>query len=437
MISIQRAQTCVGLLALAALGACDSQADRTAASNITRSAVPIPARVREVDGIRLLEHAVADLDRAPMIPVDTAPVTIIDDRTAEPGFELTGTRRVALLSDGRVATLSFQPPKVLVFSTDGRGAHVFGRRGAGPGDFAFPFGLLVMQADTLIVPDVANRRLSWLVPDSGVVATRPWPRNTPQGLSRIAGMLRDGSAVLEQGGAMFGDEGKPGEITRIDDPIVVLDRANSTEIARIPDREIAVLATRYQDGPSASSFPIRFSRRAHVVVWDSVIATTSDDSYRIDLRSRDGKIRSAIQIPRPRRAVTPAMRDAEINADVAHYEVMAAAGKGTSNLEESKRLARERPSADSLPHFLSQDYTAGMGALFATFNKILWVVDAVARTDSEWTATAFRQDGAIVGRLRVQGKGEPVAFSDDRVVVLQQDAEENLRFRIYRFTLPR
>ena len=56
-------------------------------------------------------------------------------------------------------------------------------------------------------------------------------------------------------------------------------------------------------------------------------------------------------------------------------------------------------------------------------NKTLWIVDYIAPTDTEWSATAFRADGAIVGRLTVKGKGTPLAFGDDRVVIRSEDED--------------
>ena len=77
------------------------------------------------------------------------------------------------------------------------------------------------------------------------------------------------------------------------------------------------------------------------------------------------------------------------------------------DFSESERLARETPFADSLP---------SIGEMFVASHEVLWVVDAIVKDDSGWTAAGFRHDGSIVGRLR-GAVGRPMAFGDDRVVV--------------------
>ncbi len=79
---------------------------------------------------------------------------------------------------------------------------------------------------------------------------------------------------------------------------------------------------------------------------------------------------------------------------------------------ESERLVREQPFADSLPPY---------NDLFTTADRTLWVVDAIVPDDTAWTATAFRLNGAMVGRLRVSGSGMALAFDNDRVVVRTTD----------------
>jgi hypothetical protein len=45
--------------------------------------------------------------------------------------------------------------------------------------------------------------------------------------------------------------------------------------------------------------------------------------------------------------------------------------------------------------------------------------------------TGFRQDGATIGRLQGAGKGQPVAFSNDRVVVRTTDADGVVALMVY------
>ena len=70
--------------------------------------------------------------------------------------------------------------------------------------------------------------------------------------------------------------------------------------------------------------------------------------------------------------------------------------------------------------------------LFVTPNRTLWVVDATVPGEGAWTATAFRTDGAIFGRLRVPTESTPVAFADDRIVLRTNDDDGVVAFRVHR-----
>src|SRR5688572_27871919 len=115
------------------------------------------------------------------------------------------------------------------------------------------------------------------------------------------------------------------------------------------------------------------------------------------------------------------MRAAQIARELERFE-----SEGSERLvdaAESRRIAREGPFADSLPPF---------GQLFVTRDQTLWVVDPVAPGDTVWSATAFRRDGAIIGRLRASGHALPLAFGSDRVVLRTEDEDGVVALRVHR-----
>ena len=79
--------------------------------------------------------------------------------------------------------------------------------------------------------------------------------------------------------------------------------------------------------------------------------------------------------------------------------------------EESRRLIKSAPFADSLPL---------ISGLFVSSDNLLWVVDGIAPATVGWTATAFNRTGSMVKRLSWAGKGTPVAFGSDRVATRVQ-----------------
>ena len=61
------------------------------------------------------------------------------------------------------------------------------------------------------------------------------------------------------------------------------------------------------------------------------------------------------------------------------------------------------------------------------------VIDAIARSDSGWTATNFGKDGSILGRLTVNEKSMPMAFGAGQVIVRMEDENGVVSLRVYRF----
>jgi hypothetical protein len=411
------------------LSACDAS-QRPQSTKTDVSSAPISATPRVVDGITMLEHQPNALDRAPRISIDTVPIAVIDGNAVEPGFELARTGNPLLLSDGRLAILNPEGAKLLIFGADGRALSAIGQRGSGPRDFGMPFSMVAIAGDTLIIVDIPLRRLTYALPNTGPVAITPIPSlSVNEFTSRIAGRLRNGTIVLHHGGALTDGAGKPNAIVRNETPVVMLDSAEIHSVTRIKDLEVAVVPSRFKGQSLMSTTPIRLTRRARVVVWDSLVATSDEEEYRIDLRAQDGRIIAAIKVPITRRATTPAIREAVIAADLQQANALVAA-RLTADSIEYRRKARENPISDSLPFFSHE------GGFFTTPHDILWVVDVILPGDSTWTATAFRQDGAILGRLQGRGPGSPVAFSNDRVAVLSKDEDGNPTIKVYKFTPP-
>jgi hypothetical protein len=169
--------------------------------------------------------------------------------------------------------------------------------------------------------------------------------------------------------------------------------------------------------------PLQFGLFHQITAWDTMIATGGGPDYTIDLRRPDGRIVGRIHVPYQRRPVTSAMRQAWIAEQLERMN--ATGGERMVDPEESKRLTREQPFADSLAPYGKFHVTDG--------EKTLWVVDIVTSSDTGWRATAFRRDGAIIGRLTVTtGQSAPVAFTDDRVIVRTEDKDGLIALKVYR-----
>jgi hypothetical protein len=261
------------------------------------------------------------------------------------------------------------------------------------------------------------------LPDRGIVGHRPLDIGFAVGTSQIAGVLPGRRFVLHSA-----DAPRPvaaDSLVRPSVPILVSGPGVGAgrTVSEVPGAEMVPVETRFRGRPLMVSRPLRLGRRAHIVVWDTLIATAAGEGYRIDLVNIDGRVIARLVVPVPRRSVTPAMREAAIADEL---ELLRRKRQRLVDPEETRRLIRESPFADSLPPY---------EAFYPTPDGTLWVVDAIAPGDTAWKATAFRRDGSARVRLHAAGRARPLAFGDGRVIVRTRGADGVVRLRAYRLPI--
>ncbi|MEO7363600.1 MAG: hypothetical protein ABI120_24940, partial [Gemmatimonadaceae bacterium] len=268
-----------------------------------------------------------------------------------------------------------------------------------------------MAADTIFLNDAGNRRLNWILADRGVVLNKPRGTSANMPIERAVGVLTTGQIVLSSEGLVL--EGVRDKITRPLAGVALLSRDGTARALRgVPGWEIAMVEMHAPKVTYWESTPIRFGRTAMVAAWDSVIVSGAGEGYRIDTRDTRDTPLSRIVVNTPRRKVTAAVSEFALKQRLGR--VRPAPNSEEIGGEFYKRFIRETPVADSLPPYY---------AFHVSPNKTLWVIDYIAPNDTGWSATAFRKDGAIVGRLHVNGVGRPETFGDDRVVIRTEDED--------------
>lgn len=388
-------------------------------SSLALAQSPVLPRREVVNGVIELRHSPGAFSRAPRWTLDAKPLFIaggVDD----PDHDLTRASHIAIVPSG-IATISTVGAQFYFFPTGGGPGRVLARPGQGPGEIGGAAGLFRGRGDTLVFVDGGNARINWIVPEKGFVRSRLWPSRgmRPQ---RAVGLLRSGEMVLSASGRVQSAPSDRPIRPKATVSLLSATADSARAIAEIGDLDIALMQMRYNGGQAeANTVVLRFTRSAIAVAWDTVIATSGEEGYTIDLRDPSGRIRSSIRVPLARRPVTQAMRDSMIAAELRRFD--APRSEPLRDLNEAKRVARETPFADSLPNY---------GRWFVTPNRTLWVVDYRSPTDREATATAFRQDGAIIGRLTWNGSGGFFAFDDDRVVIRQVDDDGVVSFAVHR-----
>jgi hypothetical protein len=394
----------------------------TAPGRSATSAAAIFPDTSIVDGIPTFTHGNGAVERAPQLTLDTAPLVTFD-AGANADFDLTKIRHPLLLADGRLlAAISLGAGRLILFNANGTPARVIAPSGEGPGDVRSPAAPVALTPDTALVVDVALHRLNWVTGDGGIVRSIPLQATVLPFCFQSAALVA-GNLLLATDNCLA-----PGTIdqpTRPPAAIVVmhLDFGAPDTVTRLPGFEMIPFETRYHGVKRIDALPLRLGEAAQAAPWDSgFVSATGERGYMLDRRALDGHVVARIRVNGPRRVVTAAMRDGRIADELERLN--GPHSDGLADASESQREAREVPFADSLPPY---------GGLFPAPGNVMWVLDYPAPADSTWSATAFRPDGAILGRLTAHMKSAiPVAFTKDRVLVRQVDSDGTVTFALFR-----
>lgn len=362
---------------------------------------------------RVLLHAADAFSKAPAWTL--GPRLAATAGAAAP--DLTHAQQVALLADGGFVVHSAIGRNFLHhFAANGQFVRSLARSGSGPGELIAPSGLAQLRGDTLVVIDGSPSRISWFT-TRGFARSVAVPSSTHLELWMI-GALRTGALVTRT--AAFALPRMKVPSRPLSDVWVVTPKGTAMQrIGSLPDFDFDAYPSREKPGPVPQ--PVVFSRMGQVAAWDSLVVLGDGNGYALEVIGADGASRYHVRVPNTRRAVTTAMREA------ARAQLLAMAGGSGTEGGLGGMLGEQRrplpPAADSLPPY---------DALLTALNGLLWVVDGRGPTDSNGGATAFRADGAIVGRFTWSGNRVPLAFGADRVAMRETDNDGVVSVVIYR-----
>jgi hypothetical protein len=92
----------------------------------------------------------------------------------DPNYQFGQIGSIGVASDGRIFVIDAQAQQVKAFSVDGQFERSMGAPGAGPGELGpGAMFVLVTPGDTLLVPDLANRRVNRYAPDGSSQGSFP------------------------------------------------------------------------------------------------------------------------------------------------------------------------------------------------------------------------------------------------------------------------
>jgi len=371
-----------------------------------------------VDGVLVMRHGADAFERAPQWWADSTPDLVIDGGST---FDLTYALRPVALPDGRSVVLTtIGGGQMMLFDTAGQPVRLLARTGQGPGELMSP-GQPSVFGDTLVVVDGANRTINRYTADGGLLATAPVSGPVRPGIWSMFGSSGDGRRLSLYAG--FGGSGADSS-RRPPVPVawIAPDFSRIDTVLLVPGLEVEMFESRYRGERRSDPHPVKYGLRSVVSTWGAGIAVgNASASWDLQRHDDSGHMTGRVVIGRPLRDLTPAMRDAEVAAELERID--GPRSEEYVDIEETRRQAREQPFADSLPPYQ---------ILLDRADGTLWAIDGQSRLDSTWSATILRDDGAILARVRGARFGLPVGVWGDRVVVRETDGDGVVRFAVYR-----
>jgi len=218
-------------------------------------------------------------------------------------YQLYRVRSAIRLSDGRIVISNDGSKELRYFDTGGRHLVSAGRSGQGPGEFMSMLALLPGRADTVLVGDNVQGRLSYFDADGDYVRLRAV--NSPIGL------LPDGDIIAQvhrlPPGHVFQNGPARDEAMLIRHPAAA-DRPDT--IARLEGNESVMSVQGSGRNMGATGYPRPYGLRRTSSVFDGRIFTSDGARPEIQVLDPTGALRTIIRFDQPLREVTAADRNA-------------------------------------------------------------------------------------------------------------------------------
>ena len=212
------------------------------------------------------------------------------------------------LSDGRVIVADRFAKTVTLADFRAGTATAIGREGQGPGEYAFPAGLVALPGDTTLLVDPGQRRFLVIGPGAKPTGLLSFPGNM-MGLLRVRGSDRQGRVYL-QGNEMSGLQ--PG--AKLPDSVVVLrwDRARD-RIDTLGRIKVPSLQTASSGSANARSFVMRAQPFSPQDDWsvgaDGQVAVARVGNYHVEWWKPTGQKVSGPAVAYQKVAVSQADKD--------------------------------------------------------------------------------------------------------------------------------
>jgi hypothetical protein len=212
---------------------------------------------------------------------------------------------IAVGSDGRLFVMDVQAQHVKVFTSDGQFDRMIGGPGAGPGEIgAGAIFVLVGSGDTVVVPDMANRRINRYAPDGTPLTSSPL--EIERGLPVVFQSTPAGVIAAQVRSLSLPDRPAPDTLDRIVQ--LETDGTFGDTLLEFPSGGTLNL------GGSSPEINLYSPEPAWDLTEDLHVLYGVNDTYRIGMYGTDGSLRRVITYPFEREPVSDNDREAVMSA---------------------------------------------------------------------------------------------------------------------------
>ena len=360
-------------------------------------------------------QTVRNIPPYPTLSLDARPVLRIGSVDGTPDEQFSDVVFAAGLSDGRLVIVDRDFNDVRWYAPDGSPLSRAGGRGEGPGEFLGVVAGVLLAADTVVLFDARNQRLTWFGPDGGLERTRPF--RATSAFSVTLGDLGSGRVVVIENRATLNFGGSEFNYAR--DSLLLMLPHHADEgvdtILTLAGREAATwidyrngqtVGTRQMELPLGDIGLAQGVRNGIIVVhpgsselaFYSIAGTLLRVARRDDLTTVEA---------------SPTVRRRYIESTL---ERAGADGQPTDLLREGleKRLALLR-EGHTVPAFDRILIEGGQGRIWLRE----WVPPWAADEPSRWTV--YGRDGGIDAQVEMPARFRPTHVFNDKVVGVETD----------------
>jgi hypothetical protein len=326
--------------------------------------------------------------------VEPSPVVRIGVVEGDSAYQFHRIAFAGRLSDGRIVVVNGGTREIRWFGPDGLYETGAGRQGQGPGEFETIASVVLTPADTLIVDDPRNQRVTWITP-SGTIVREEMTAGLSSGTVTVLGSAPGDAVALAISTPTYDLSHPDVSYTRDTLTVVRVAPARIDTLLRTPGQEGA-LWVRYSGGRPAAmqQMGLPFAHPLLVAGTGKQILLGRSEGQQLEILDSSAALKTIA-----RRQDQPATRlTQEDRAAYVRRAVDAAQARGQSNTTALEKglndLLAVVPENHTLPSF---------DRLLVDMESRIWLRDYVQpggeAADQTWTV--YQPDGHIRSQVSI------------------------------------